>query len=266
MKSFLSRSVGSGRHVSGVRPVSRLVGGAATAIAHTRALSGAGTIASRAFVGSSRRFAAVSRVVLASRTCFGAGIGRFSARYKRTARAVRGRSSSISKRPLDRRAIRAVERAVRVRSQGPHAASARARGPADGRVDGAGGCWSARSTIGRLEPTRDRTYAGSRCALEAHLDAPILGLKRSDGRRTMVQWTPKRLIRGRQSAVHCDLNAPQETMRVIGRLQVPNQAADRPHAGEITAASVPPREKFLTLLSREVYESAVPHGPGQAAS
>ena len=184
-----------------------------------RALSGAGTIASRAFVGSSRRFAAVSRVVLASRTCFGAGIGRFSARYKRTARAVRGRSSSISKRPLDRRAIRAVERAVRVRSQGPHAASARARGPADGRVDGAGGCWSARSTIGRLEPTRDRTYAGSRCALEAHLDAPILGLKRSDGRRTMVQWTPKRLIRGRQSAVHCDLNAPQETMRVIGRLQ-----------------------------------------------
>jgi hypothetical protein len=89
------------------------------------------------------------------------------------------------------------------------------------------GCWSGRPTIGRLEP-RATGHTPSR---DAHLKRtskpPSWVLKRSDGRRTMVEWTPKRLMRGAKSAVQGDLNAPRETMRVIGRLQVP-QPSRRP--------------------------------------
>jgi hypothetical protein len=91
----------------------------------------------------------------------------------------------------------------------------------DGRVDGTGRMLVSTLNDWTLGTPRDRTYAGSRCALEAHIEAPILGPEALRWAQNDGGMDSETLIRARQSAVHCDLNAPQETMRVIGRLQVP---------------------------------------------
>ncbi len=70
----------------------------------------------------------------------------------------------------------------------------------------------ARSTIGRLEPRATGHTPGRDAHLKRTSKPPFWVLKRSDGRRTMVEWTAKRLIRGRQSAVHCDLKTSRATV------------------------------------------------------